>query len=792
MAAGDLALNILITANASNAIGAFQGIGGTFSSLSSGLANMTFGLRNLGEAGTIGTGALMQGATQAGTALWQLGGMIALAGTAIAVKFGIDAVKAASAFQAGMTSLVTGAGETQSALGQVSQGILQMSIDTGTSTQQLTAGMYMVESAGYHLAQGGLDVLRVAAEGARVGNADLGATANTLTTILTDYHLKASDAAGAMNELITTVASGKTHLQDLANSMGSVLPLASSLGISFAQVGGAIATMTNSGMSAQRASMNLANTIRSLAAPSSAASKAMVSVGISAQQLHDTLTTQGLAAAIQMVENHVGNTFPAGSVKAVTAFKAIMGGATGYNVSLMLGGKNMAAYEANIKSIGGALQSGKSGVTGWAAVQQDFNFKLQQAQQAFEVLKIKVGQQLLPVISQLLTKITPLVLAFTDWLVKSGALQNAVGAFVNALMVMITIGSAIVSFFQNNEVAMALLKATLIVLAVIVGVVMVVALYSYAAAAYVAAAANIAAFWPVYLVIIIIIAVVALVILVVQHWGQIAHWLQGVWAAVASFFVWLWNGLVHGVQVAVAAIVGWFSWLYNHNYYFKMLVDFIRNAFSACISWLVGAWNNTVNWLAGIWNAIATKVVQAWQYISGIFGGAWNTYIAGPLGGLWNQFSGWFGNLANIAVQWGVNLVQGFINGIMSMAGAVGNAAQGIIHNVASFLGFHSPSEKGEGQHIVEWGQNMVKGFALGMQNAMPLINGQINHMIQAPNVALAGASAGNSFALSRPSSSNQPQTMNMQILLDGREITNVVGQRMAREMRIQGGVRSA
>src|SRR6266702_5653003 len=151
------------------------------------------------------------------------------------------------------------------------------------------------------------------------------------------------------------------------------------------QVAGAIAVMTNSGMNAQRAAQNLANTIRSLAAPNSAATKSMKEVGLSAQQLHDTLSNQGLAAAIQEVSNAVGKTFPAGSVQAVQAFKAIMGGATGYQTALKLGGQNMAAYEDNIKSITGAMQSGKAGVTGWAAVQNTFNQKIAQAHGAINV-----------------------------------------------------------------------------------------------------------------------------------------------------------------------------------------------------------------------------------------------------------------------------------------------------------------------------------------------------------------------------------------------------------------------
>src|SRR5258708_2583028 len=55
-----------------------------------------------------------------------------VAGTA-AVAFGSKAVSMAGDFQAGITSLKTGAGEAQSNLGLVSNGILKLATDTGTS-----------------------------------------------------------------------------------------------------------------------------------------------------------------------------------------------------------------------------------------------------------------------------------------------------------------------------------------------------------------------------------------------------------------------------------------------------------------------------------------------------------------------------------------------------------------------------------------------------------------------------------------------------------------------------------
>lgn len=360
-----------------------------------------------------------------------LGTGVAVAG--LAVGLGVQAVKAAGDFQQELTQLVTGAGEVHSNLKMVGDGILKLAVDTGTSTKQLVDGMYMIESAGYHGAAG-LNVLKVAAQGARVGNADLGDVANALTTILTDYHLSANQATAAMNALTTTVASGKTHLQDLAKSMGAVLPLASSLGISFPQVAGAMAVMTNAGKNARVSAQNLANTLRSLAAPNATAVKAMKSVGLSAQQLKDILSQQGLAGAIQVIEQHVGKTFPAGSVAATDAFKKILGGATGYNVALMLGGKNMAAFQANVAAISKAMQSGASDVQGWSDVQSDLNFQWDRAVQLLTTTGIKIGTTFLPVV-------TKVVAFFSDNFPKvldlfsstSGAAQKFGGALTGIL-----------------------------------------------------------------------------------------------------------------------------------------------------------------------------------------------------------------------------------------------------------------------------------------------------------------------------------------------------------------------
>ena len=76
-----------------------------------------------------------------------------------------------------------------------------------------------------------------------------------------------------------------------------------------------------------------------------------------------------------------------------------MGGATGYNVALMLGGKNMSAYEGNIKSITDAMNKGGSTVNGWANVTATLAFRMSQFKEIIETTGIKIGTALLPAVT---------------------------------------------------------------------------------------------------------------------------------------------------------------------------------------------------------------------------------------------------------------------------------------------------------------------------------------------------------------------------------------------------------
>jgi phage-related protein len=106
-----------------------------------------------------------------------------------------------------------------------------------------------------------------------------------MTSIMASYHLKATDSVRVMNQLKTAAGESKTTMEEFSGSLSTVLPVASANHISFAQVAGALASLTQHGTSADEATQELSNTIRNLAAPNMVAQKEMAQLGISAQDV---------------------------------------------------------------------------------------------------------------------------------------------------------------------------------------------------------------------------------------------------------------------------------------------------------------------------------------------------------------------------------------------------------------------------------------------------------------------------------------------------------------------------
>ena len=416
--------------------------------------------------------------------------MAALAVVASAAIIAEQSLKAATAWEASMVRIQTGAGELHQNLAADSTALLKDMGQFGVSADKIQQAIYYINSASYH-GKDGLAVLETAMKGAQVGAADLMWTSRALTGIMNAYHLKTNESAGAMNMLIATEQRGKTTLEELAKALPTVTTTAALTGIQLKELGGAMATMTHLGINADVSATYLRMAISNLTGGTDKARKSLSQVGLDATKLSQTLGKQGLAAALEYLQAGIQRSIGSdglvkwsNSAKLATQtgadFQKVVDGATGGERTLMdqlarstggvrslqailaLIGPNLATFKENTKEIGDQMARSGTEIEGWKERTETLDFKLQRIKGTFEALKITMGERLTPAAKSLADKFN----ALGQWLIDHpDSIVKMTQAFMSLASAMTLVKGAqnglnlVKSLFTNPEVAVVLLLA---------------------------------------------------------------------------------------------------------------------------------------------------------------------------------------------------------------------------------------------------------------------------------------------------------------------------------------------
>jgi TP901 family phage tail tape measure protein len=241
-----------------------------------------------------------EGAQSVAQDLTLLAGKMGLAGVALSA---IEAIKQTSEFQATMERLQTQTNATSGEVRRATKGILGMAVGVATSPNSLAQAMYHLESAGFR-GKTALTALKVAAQGAKIGNADLIDTTTAMAATMVAGYGKGRSASAqlrsAMGELNATVGAGDMTFQDLNNSLQSgILATFKTAGLTIKDFGAAMAVLGDNNIRGAQASTELRMTIAALIGPSDRSAKAMAQIGLKPLQLADDLRKpNGFLAAL--------------------------------------------------------------------------------------------------------------------------------------------------------------------------------------------------------------------------------------------------------------------------------------------------------------------------------------------------------------------------------------------------------------------------------------------------------------------------------------------------------------
>jgi TP901 family phage tail tape measure protein len=204
----------------------------------------------------------------------------------------------------------------------------RISSEVGRPIQELTQSLYSINSAGL-TGKRALETLEIAAKASAVGLGDVDTIAKSITASINAYGSANLTASQAASILFNTTKLGAIDIADLAPAMGQVIPIASSMGVSLGQVGGAIAAMSLQGINASEAVTSLVSIMNAMLKPSAEAEKLLAGVGLSMDKVR-AVARNDFAGAIKLVSDAFKGNEGAisqvlGRVEALKGFLAISG-----------------------------------------------------------------------------------------------------------------------------------------------------------------------------------------------------------------------------------------------------------------------------------------------------------------------------------------------------------------------------------------------------------------------------------------------------------------------------------
>lgn len=300
----------------------------------------------------------------------------------------LEASDAAAAFETATMKVSTIADTNAVSLDTLANGVMDMSLDTGQAVGDLSEALYSALSASVDTANS-VQFTATATKLATGGFTNSATSVDVLTTALNAYGLEADKAGSISDMLIATQNLGKTTVDQLAASVGGVIPIAAAYGVQMDQLSAGYAELTKGGVATAEAGTYLKRMLSELGDSGSTVSKILIeNTGYSFAQLMQ----QGysLGDVLDVLGESVGgdagafNELWSSSVAGLGALSLYNAGAEQFNTTLDAMQNSLGATEAAYATMTNTTAHSK-----------------EEMQNAAANLQIVIGQNLNPAIERL-------------------------------------------------------------------------------------------------------------------------------------------------------------------------------------------------------------------------------------------------------------------------------------------------------------------------------------------------------------------------------------------------------
>lgn len=639
------------------------------------------------------------------------------------------ATKNASDFEDGMAKMSTLFDTTQTSVKDLSEEFIKLSNETGKGATELAEAGYQALSASVPIQNVGKFV-KTSAELAKVGFTDTSTAVDVLTTAINAYGLSANDADKIANNLVNTQNLGKTTVNELASSMGKIIPTASSMGVNLNNLCTVYAEMTKQGIATAEATTYANEMLNEIGdSGSTVAGILQQETGESFQQL--MADGNSLGDVLQILKDYAERTG--------TNFNELWSSTSAGKAALAI--TNSGAEEFN-----NTLQTMATSTDVLGEGLDKLSTPSAKAKKAMNQLKndaMELGQVILESIAPIIEQLAVQIEAFTNWFSALDPNIKQVIVVVLAMIaalgpVLIFVGkickgiSSIISLVGTIGPALSSLSSFLSPIISGIG--------SALSGLFGLIMAN-----PVVAVIVGIVAVIAVL------WAKCEWFRDGVTNLinqVRDLFVNGWNSFKQAWNDGIANLKN------KIDTFFQNLGEGFSNSLNGLSTWIG-------NFIGGIKQWGSDLVQKGKNAVRGFVNS-----IGDKLGGLGDE-----------ALTWGSHMINGFISGIKSRIGSLISTVTSIPKKIRRLLHFTRPDE-GPLRDYETWMPDMMDGLSQGIKaNEYKVIDAMKNV------ASMMDVNAYSSANVTKALNSTNTTTINLNVVseLDGRQVAKSVAKSVTR-----------
>ena len=214
------------------------------------------------------------------------------------------AVKTFGVFESELSKIVSLSGVASKTVSEWGSSLLGMSRQVGKAPKELASSLYLITNSGIRGAES-LEILKKSSLASSIGLGETNDVVKAITSTMAAYGSETMSVNGILDIFIRTLSEGLGDASEYVRQLPDIAPIATKLGISFDQVGAAVASLSLTGTPVAEATTQIRRLLNTFIKQTPGSVKEFKRLGFSIDEVTESLKNRGLLPTLMIINDAV-------------------------------------------------------------------------------------------------------------------------------------------------------------------------------------------------------------------------------------------------------------------------------------------------------------------------------------------------------------------------------------------------------------------------------------------------------------------------------------------------------